>query len=238
MIWRLFFLSSRRQGVFININDNLLQQVDALYHEIFDKCESMTTFPIGDCFDISIGKTPPRKEQWWFSTSTSDVKWISISDMGSCGTYIYNTSEYLTQNAVEKFNVVVVPDDTVILSFKLTVGRLAITDGCFTTNEAIAHFKTDDKGINPYLYFYLRNYKFETLGSTSSIATAVNSKIIKKMPFLIPHAIDLLRFNDLAIPSMNKIKFIERENRMLIHLRDTLIPKLLSGEIEVDSVEL
>lgn len=194
--------------------------------------------PICSYFDISIGKTPPRKEQWWFTSNTSDVSWVSISDMGSCGTYISSSSEFLTREAVNKFNVVVVPNNTVILSFKLTVGRLAITDGDLTTNEAIAHFKTEDKSINPYLYFYLRNYKYETLGSTSSIATAVNSKIIKSMPFLVPHEADLHKFNELAVPLMEKIKLLEQENKHLSQLRDTLLPKLMSGEIDVDSVDL
>lgn len=220
------------------INDNLLQQLDALYHEIFDNCQMKLSCPAGNYFDISIGKTPPRKEQWWFTSNTSDIRWVSISDMGNCGTYISNSSEYLTQDAVDKFNVVVVPDNTVILSFKLTVGRLAITDGDLTTNEAIAHFKTDNKAINPYLYFYLRNYKYETLGSTSSIATAVNSKIIKNMPFLLPHDAELYKFNELALPLMEKIKLLEHENKNLGQLRDSLLPKLMSGEIDVDSIEL
>lgn len=218
------------------INDNLLQQLDALYHEIFDNCQMKLSCPAGNYFDISIGKTPPRKEQWWFTSNTSDIRWVSISDMGNCGTYISNSSEYLTQDAVDKFNVVVVPDNTVILSFKLTIGRLAITDGDLTTNEAIAHFKTDNKAINPYLYFYLRNYKYETLGSTSSIATAVNSKIIKNMPFLLPHDAELCKFNELALPLMGKIKLLEHENKHLEQLRDSLLPKLISGEIDVDSI--
>ena len=46
-------------------------------------------------------------------------------------------------------------------------------------NEAIAHFKTDNKNINEYLYCYLKRFNYQTMGSTSSIATAVNSKIIK-----------------------------------------------------------
>jgi len=220
------------------INDNLLQQLDALYHEIFDNCQMKLSCPAGSYFDISIGKTPPRKEQWWFTSNASDIRWVSISDMGNCGTYISNSSEYLTQDAVDKFNVVVVPDNTVILSFKLTVGRLAITDGDLTTNEAIAHFKTDNKAINPYLYFYLRNYKYETLGSTSSIATAVNSKIIKNMPFLLPHDAELYKFNELALPFMEKIKLLEHENKHLEQLRDSLLPKLMSGEIDVDSIKL
>ena len=98
-------------------------------------------------FDISIGKTPPRKEPQWFSTNSQDIDWVSISDMGTCGLYISNSSEQLTKEAVERHNVKVVPDNTVLLSFKLTVGRIAITNGEMTTNEAIAHFKTDKKEI-------------------------------------------------------------------------------------------
>lgn len=191
-----------------------------------------------EVFDISIGKTPPRKEQWWFTNDPSDIRWVSISDMGSCGVYISEASEFLTKEAIDKYNVVLVPDNTVILSFKLTVGRLAITDGIMATNEAIAHFKTKDRRLTTYIYFYLKNYKFETLGSTSSIATAVNSKIIKKMPFPMPYDEDIIRFNAFALPIMEEIKQLENEIKALSSLRDSLLPKLMSGEIDVDSVEL
>jgi type I restriction enzyme, S subunit len=220
------------------INDNLLQQLDYYYKEIFDITDVESISPMDEVFDISIGKTPPRKEQWWFTNNPADVRWVSISDMGSCGVFISSTSEFLTAKAIDKFNVVLVPDNTVILSFKLTIGRLAITDGPMATNEAIAHFKTKDRSLNPYLYFYLKNYKFEALGSTSSIATAVNSKIIKKMPFAIPHDADIKKFNELALPMMDKIKQLESENRSLSSLRDLLLPKLMSGEIDVDSVDI
>ncbi len=220
------------------INDNLMQQLNSVYHSIFDSTIFEKKVPLGDYFDVSIGKTPPRKEQWWFSTNTSDVKWVSISDMGSCGTFISSTSEYLTNEAITKFNVVLVPDNTVILSFKLTVGRLAITDGEMATNEAIAHFKTNNKTINPYLYMFLKNYKYGNLGSTSSIATAVNSKIIKSIQFLVPGEKDIAKFNEVAIPMLSQIKEIQHEVRALSELRDSLLPKLMSGEIDVDSIEL
>lgn len=220
------------------INDNLMQQLNSVYHSIFDSTIFEKKVQLGDYFDVSIGKTPPRKEQWWFSTNTSDVKWVSISDMGSCGTFISSTSEYLTNEAITKFNVVLVPDNTVILSFKLTVGRLAITDGEMATNEAIAHFKTNNKTINPYLYMFLKNYKYGNLGSTSSIATAVNSKIIKSIQFLVPGEKDIAKFNEVAIPMLSQIKEIQHEVRALSELRDSLLPKLMSGEIDVDSIEL
>ena len=215
-----------------------MQQLNSLYHNIFDSATFEKRMPIGEYFDVSIGKTPPRKEQWWFSNNNSDVKWVSISDMGLCETFISSTSEYLTKEAITKFNVIVVPDNTVILSFKLTVGRLAITDGEMATNEAIAHFKTNNRLINPYLYMFLKNYKYGTLGSTSSIATAVNSKIIKNIEFLVPQKDDITKFNEVAIPMLNQIKEIQHEVKSLSDLRDTLLPKLMSGEIDVDSIEL
>ena len=158
--------------------------------------------------------------------------------MGNCGTYISNSSEYLNPSAIDKFNVKIVPDNTVILSFKLTVGRVAITVGEMATNEAIAHFKTDNKNINEYLYCYLKKFNYQTMGSTSSIATAVNSKIIKAMPFVLPTEDEINEFHTVTEPMFNQIKLNQIENSRLIELRDTLLPKLMSGEIDVSNVDI
>lgn len=189
-------------------------------------------------FDISIGKTPPRKEPQWFNNDPQDVTWVSISDMGTCGVYISQSSEQLTKEAVERHNVKIVPDNTVLLSFKLTVGRIAITNGELTTNEAIAHFKTDNKEINEYLYCYLKCFNYQTMGSTSSIATAVNSKIIKGMPFIVPIDDGLIAFHNITAPMFAKIKSNQLENDNLIELRNTLLPKLMSGELDVSDIDL
>ena len=224
-----------------NINHNLQQQVLALYRQMFvdSPNDNRKICRADEYFDISIGKTPPRKEPEWFKTiRTDNIVWVSIADMGNCGLFIGDSSEYLSPDAVKKFNVVTVPNNTVLLSFKLTVGRIAITDGQMTTNEAIAHFKTDNKAINEYLYCYLKSYNFQTLGSTSSIATAVNSKIIKAMPFVVPTDEELSVFHDFAAPAFGKIKACQHENMRLAELRDSLLPKLMSGEINVSEVEI
>ena len=189
-------------------------------------------------FDIAIGKTPPRKEHQWFTTNPDDVTWVSISDMGSCGTYINRSSEQLTREAVDKFNIRVIPDNTVLLSFKLTVGRIAITHGEMTTNEAIAHFKTDKPYINEYLYCYLKDFNYQTMGSTSSIATAVNSKIIKAMPFIVPTDNEVAQFHTVAGPIFAQILNNQLESDSLASLRDTLLPKLMSGELDVSELDL
>ena len=223
-----------------DINNNLLEQVLALYRNKFVNTPNTNrkTCRADEYFDISIGKTPPRKEPQWFSTNPQDVTWVSISDMGTCGLYISNSSEQLTKEAVDRYNVKVVPDNTVLLSFKLTVGRIAITNGEMATNEAIAHFKTDKKEINEYLYCYLKCFNYQTMGSTSSIATAVNSKIIKGMPFVVPTDDELIEFHSITAPMFAKIKESQIENENLTVLRDTLLPKLMSGELDVSDIDL
>ena len=222
------------------INDNLEQQAMALYRQMFveNNNDARRECRADEYFDISIGKTPPRKEAQWFSMNPTDCIWVSISDMGRCGMYIADSSEYLTHESVDKFNIKVVPDNTVLLSFKLTVGRVAITDGAMVTNEAIAHFKTDKPEINEYLYCYLKDFNYQTMGSTSSIATAVNSKIIKAMPFVIPTDAELVSFHSATAPMFEMIKTRQRENARLAELRDSLLPKLMSGEIDVSAVQL
>ena len=222
------------------INNNLEQQVLTLYRNKFvDTVNNERQIcRVDEYFDISIGKTPPRKEPQWFSKNPQDVTWVSISDMGTCGLYISSSSEQLTKAAIDRYNVKVVPDNTVLLSFKPTVGRIAITNGEMSTNEAIAHFKTNKKEINEYLYCYLKYFNYQTMGSTSSIATAVNSKIIKSMKFIIPTDEELKEFHNFAEPIFAKIKVNQIEKDNLTTLRDTLLPKLISGELDISNINL
>ena len=238
-IVRILDVIEKKISTNMEINNNLLEQVLAIYrHHFVDTTNELRQICRADeYFDISIGKTPPRKEPQWFSTNPKDVTWVSISDMGTCGLYISESSEQLTKEAVDRHNVKIVPDNTVLLSFKLTVGRIAITDGEMTTNEAIAHFKTDKKEINEYLYCYLKCFNYQTMGSTSSIATAVNSKIIKGMPFIVPTNEEITEFHSLAAPMFAKIKANQAEIRNLTLLRDALLPKLMSGELGVSDID-
>jgi type I restriction enzyme S subunit len=167
----------------------------------------------------------------------NDIKWVSIKDMGNSGTYIFNTSECLTQEAIDRHNVNVIRKNTVILSFKLTVGRVSITTENMCTNEAIAHFELKDKISSEYLYLHLKIFDYDSLGSTSSIATAVNSKIVKKIPILIPSPQILNAFNHMVKDIFNKIKFNSSIFLNLENTRDTLLPKLLSGELDISQLE-
>lgn len=186
-----------------------------------------------DFYQINIGKTPPRKEHKWFSTNPADKIWVSIANMGNSGIFISDSSEYLTKEAVDKHNIIMVPRNTILLSFKLTVGRVAIADKELTTNEAIARFILSDDKYMEYLYLYLKKYDYNSLGSTSSIATAVNSKTIKGMQMLQPSDNVIDAFHIQVNPIFGKIRSLTKENSRLSTLRDTLLPRLMSGELEV-----
>ena len=188
---------------------------------------------------VGIGKTPPRKEPQWFSESANDMRWVSIRDMGVSRAFASQTSEYLTDEAIEKFNVRRVPDSTVLLSFKMTIGRVAITDGEMTTNEAIAHFKLDQRSplSSEYLYLHLKQFDYSTLSSTSSIADAVNSKTVKSIPVLIPEATVLRAFQDQVEPTFMRIKVISSQAQTLAALRDTLLPRLISGQLRLEEAK-
>lgn len=188
---------------------------------------------------VSIGKTPPRKEKEWFSDiKAGNVIWVSIKDMGNAGVFINESSEYLVSDSINKFNIKVIPKNTVILSFKMTLGRVRITDDEVTTNEAIAHFTKLRLGITSvYLYCQLKAYDFNSLGSTSSIATAVNSKIIKSMPLLVPDESVTGIFSQKVEVLFDRMKALQNNSTHLSKMRDLLLPKLISGDVTVNDAK-
>ena len=198
--------------------------------------ESWESKPLGKVFDIGIGRTPPRKEQHWFTQNPNDMKWVSIKDMGTSGIYLSTVSEYLTQEAIENFSVPIIPENTVMLSFKMTIGRIAISTEMMLSNEAIAHFKQKENSIlfPEFLYLFLKNYSWEQLGSTSSIVESINSQMIKEIEIDIPNEKIITEFKEIIIPYFEKIKSNQTQIRTLTQLRDTLLPKLMSGEVRVN----
>ena len=122
--------------------------------------------------------------------------------------YIFDTSEYLIQEAVENFNISIIPKNTVILSFKMTVGRVNITAMEMLSNEAIAHFQFNNKTPfnKEYLYLFLKNFNFNSLGSTSTIVTSINSAMIKEMLITIPDKKTMDNFKKQTEPLFTKIQ--------------------------------
>lgn len=218
-------------------NNTLEQLSETLFRQWFvEEAENNWAIEkLGEVFDIGIGRTPPRKEQHWFTTNATDIKWASIKDMGSSGVYIEAVSEYLTPQAVEVFSIPIIPKNTVMLSFKMTIGRLAISTEKMVSNEAIAHFKQkDDSSLFPeFLYLFLKTYSWVELGSTSSIVESINSQMIKEIEMVIPNKQKLNDFKYLIKPYFNRIRANQTQISALTQTRNMLLPKLMSGEVRV-----
>ncbi len=187
-------------------------------------------------FDIKIGKTPPREETKWFTENKQGIKWISIRDINSSSVFIFNTNEEIVYDGISKFNLNIVKKNTVILSFKLTVGKIAIATEDMVSNEAIAHFNIIDESImnREYIYCYLKNFQYAELGNTSSIGNAINSKIVKRMPIIKPAKNIINRFSESICSMLDEIDVLNQKNQLLQETRDLLLPRLISGKLSVE----
>ncbi len=224
-------------------NKTLEQTAQTIFQEWFGKYGVDDELPegwrikkLGEEFNISIWRTPSRAESQWFSNIPIGKKWISIKDIGNCGVYIFDTSEYLTDESIKKFNIPVIPENTTILSFKMTVGKLTITTEEMLSNEAIAHLKIRDNSdlTSEFIYCYLQALDFNALGSTSSIVTAINSTMIKEIEVIVPDEWTLWNFNSLIKPIFEKIKSNSKQIQSLSQTRDELLPRLMKGEVRVE----
>ncbi len=186
--------------------------------------------------NITIGRTPPRDQNQWFRKDSLGRKCVSIKDMGNGGIYVFNTSEQLTNEAVTKFRIPLIPENTVVISFKLTLGRVSITSEEMVSNEAIAHIglKNDSNFYSEYIYLFMQRIDLANYGSTSSIGTAVNSKTVKNVPILTPTSIILQHSKKIFQPIFTQLKILELENQKLAALRDLLLPKLMNGEVSAN----
>jgi type I restriction enzyme S subunit len=189
-----------------------------------------------ELFNIKIGKTPPREQVEWFTKDQSGIKWVSIKGINDSRVFVFDTDEGITSEGVSKFNMNIAKRNTVLLSFKLTVGRVAITTEDMATNEAIAHFNDIGYLSKEFLYCYLKGFNYNSLGSTSSIGTAINSKIVKSLQILVSPLEISQRFSERISPIFNLIENLLRQNRLLEEGRDILLPRLMSGAIDVEDV--
>lgn len=125
-------------------------------------------YKLKDIFDLQMGKTPSRDNQEYWNTG--DNKWISIADLSKAGKYICNTKEHLSNKAINESGIKLIPANTVVMSFKLSIGKTAITAEDMYSNEAIMAFH--DKHIVeilPEYIFYMFRYKNWDSGSNKAV---------------------------------------------------------------------
>lgn len=138
---------------------------------------------IGEVFDLYMGRTPSRSNPMYWGDNTG-YKWVSISDIGN-EKYIQTTKEFISELGKKESKIKVVPKGTVIMSFKLSIGKVAITAEDMYTNEAIMAFHPINSSIfeQNYIYYYLKGYDWigsnrAVMGTTLNKFSISNSKIV------------------------------------------------------------
>ena len=147
----------------------------------------MKKVKLGEVCEIKIGKTPNRSQTLYWG---GDYPWLSISDMKE--KVLCTTKEKITQEAVQKEKMQIVSKGTVVMSFKLSIGKVGILAENMYTNEAIANFvvKNNKNLLNEYLYYALQGMNFDSLtdravmGKTLNKAKLNNLSIVYNDPFM------------------------------------------------------
>lgn len=148
------------------------------------------TVKLGDVCNISIGKTPSRSDKrYWDKEKQTDNVWLSIADLTSAnGRYIWDSKEYVSKDGANL--VKPVPKNTLVMSFKLSIGKLAFTQCELRTNEAIAALSVKDEMLisKEYLYHYLSSFNWDVIaGKDEKVkGKTLNKKKLNELKITFP----------------------------------------------------
>lgn len=141
------------------------------------------TRPLGKICDIQIGRTPTRSEgRFW----GGENPWLSIKDMNQ-GRDLRETAEGITDAAVEEQNCRLVEPGTVLMSFKLSIGKVGIAQRPMYTNEAIAQLPLTTPDMDrDYLYWALRTVPLTGDADRAAMGATLNKAKLKRIPIPVP----------------------------------------------------
>jgi len=142
-------------------------------------------YKLEELFDLQMGKTPARANmEYW----NGNNKWVSISDLSSYDKYVTDTKEYISDLGVSESGIKTVPRNTVVMSFKLSIGKTAITTEDIYTNEAIMAFI--DKGVCEinvdYLYYLFSGMDWNKGTNKAVLGLTLNKATLSKKEIDIP----------------------------------------------------
>lgn len=155
-------------------------------------------YKLSELFDLQMGRTPSRNNHIYWNTG--DNKWISIGDLSESNIYITETKEHISDLAVRESGIKAIPENTVVMSFKLSIGKTAITTQDMYSNEAIMAFidKKVTTVLPEYLYYLLSGQDWDkgtnnaVMGKTLNKATLSERKIHIHSPEEQKKIVDIL----------------------------------------------
>jgi type I restriction-modification system DNA methylase subunit/restriction endonuclease S subunit len=167
--------------------------------------EGVVVKTLGEVCKFEIGGTPSRKKNEYYDNGNN--LWVSVRELN--GGYIYDTKEKITDLGVKNSSVKLFAKDTILFSFKLSIGKTAIVHNPLYTNEAIAGIlsKNNDLLNNKYLYYYLTINDFSKLGSGILGNGSLNKKSLEQIKIPIPsleRQQEIVKYLDFIYEKTNK----------------------------------
>jgi type I restriction enzyme S subunit len=185
---------------------------------------------IGEIYNTSSGGTPSRKKMEYYENGS--IPWIKSKELNN--SFIVETEEKITQDALKKSSAKLFPRHSVLIAmYGATVGEVAINSFESTCNQAICSIKEKELPYY-YVFLYLTIEKENILNqAVGSAQQNISQVIIKNLPLLKPNS---TKIKDVFVKFESVFSKIETniiENHSLMQLRDTLLPKLISGEMRL-----
>ena len=224
----------------IKINDNLEQQAQSYFQELFvDNADpEWTTGTISDLGAVVGGSTPSKAKPEYYTES--GIAWITPKDLSNNKSkFVSHGENDITELGLRNSSASIMPEGTVLFSSRAPIGYIAIAAGEVTTNQGFKSVVPKPEIGTPFVYFFLKNTLPVIEGMASgSTFKEVSGSTMKNVPAVIPDAETLAKFSDFCAPIFAQQRILEEQNQSLATLRDNLLPKLMSGEIDVSAVQL
>ncbi|EFE29118.2 type I restriction modification DNA specificity domain protein [Filifactor alocis ATCC 35896] len=227
------------------INNNLEQQAKTLFKSWFVDCEPFNGKQPDDWIlgtiddlakDVVCGKTPSTKKEEYYG---GYIPFITIPDMHNC-VYSLNTARSLSTLGAESQSKKTLPVNSVCVSCIGTAGLVTLVPVPSQTNQQINSIIPKNT-VSPYYVYLLMKTMSEIinkLGQSGSTIVNLNKAQFGKIEVIIPSTKVMLEFTELVEPIFELILLNQKENNRLSNLRDTLLPKLMSGELDVSDIYL
>lgn len=186
---------------------------------------------LGDMGAVVCGKTPSKSNSNYYG---GDIPFIKIPDMHG-NVFVENSEDRLTEEGSLSQIKKLIPPYSLMVSCIATVGLVSINTKPSHTNQQINTVIPHNKSALFYLYQYIKNNEelLKNMGRGGTTTLNVNTKSFSNIRLFIPSDIALLQFHQIVEGLFKKIELNMQESRTLSLLRDTLLPRLMSGELEV-----
>lgn len=186
---------------------------------------------LGDMGTIVCGKTPSKANSNYYG---GDIPFIKIPDMHG-NVFVESSEDRLTEQGSLSQIKKIIPPYSLMVSCIATVGLVSINTKPSHTNQQINTIIPHNKSALFYLYQYIKNNEelLKNMGRGGTTTLNVNTKSFSNIRLFIPSDIALLQFHQIVEGLFKKIELNMQESRTLSLLRDTLLPRLMSGELEV-----